>query len=147
MIFVPVTAASGPEASLLPTVPAFNTQLVGHDPLFNRAMNAALAIYDHFVYVGSRTDGSSICVGATGKPSGNTCPHPHPGILIVDVKDPSKPLVVGEIGQPYAGLVGITTRELRMWPDKKLLIVMNFRCSAVIHACQPGTDAQFPFDI
>ena len=110
-------------------------------------MNAAPAIYGQFVYVGNRTDASSICVPATGKPSGATCPHPHPGILIVDVKDPSKPAIAGEIGPPYAGLVGITTRELRVWPDKKLLLVMSFRCSALIHACQPGTDAQFPFDI
>src|SRR5215813_7073038 len=36
-----------------------NFTLVGHDPLFNRGMNAALAIYGHYVYVGNRTDGSS----------------------------------------------------------------------------------------
>jgi hypothetical protein len=129
------------------TVSEFQLKLVGHEPLFNRGMNAALAIYDHFVYVGNRTDSSAVCVGATGTPSGDTCPHPHPGILIVDVKDPSKPKVVGDIGKPYAGNVGITTRELRVWPDKKLLIVMDFRCSRAIHACQGGTDAQFPFDI
>jgi len=128
-------------------MPDWHTQLVGYDPLFNRGMNAAPAIYDHFIYVGNRTDGSSICVPATGRPSGSSCPHAHPGILILDIKDPSKPVVAGEIGKPYAGLVGITTRELRVWPDKKLLIVMNFRCSALIHACQPGTDKQFPFDI
>ena len=124
-----------------------NVELVGHDPLYNRGMNAALALYDHYVYVGDRTDGSSVCVGATGLPSGTTCPHPHPGILVVDVKDPSKPSVVGEIGPPHAGLVGITTRELRVWPAKKLLIVMDFRCSSVIHACAKGTDKDFPFDI
>jgi hypothetical protein len=110
-------------------------------------MNAAPALYDHYVYVGSRTDGSSICVGVTGEPSGTDCPHSHPGILILDVKDPTRPSIVGEIGQPYAGNVGITTRELRVWPDKRLLIVMNFRCSALIHACKRGTDTQFPFDI
>ena len=110
-------------------------------------MNAALALYDHFVYIGNRTDGSSTCVGATGIPSGDTCPHPHPGILIVDVANPSAPTVVGEIGKPFAGNVGITTRELRVWPNKKLLIVMNFRCSTMLHACKAGTDKQFPFDI
>src|SRR5450755_3893486 len=129
------------------TVSDWHVTLVGHDPLFNRGMNAALAIYDHFVYIGSRTDGSAVCVGATGIPSGDGCPHPHPGILIVDIKNPADPKVVGEIGKPYAGNVGITTRELRVWPDKKLLIVMDFRCSHVIHACQSGTDAKFPFDI
>jgi len=34
-----------------------------------------------------------------------------------------------------------------VWPQKKLLIVMDFRCSSVIHACAKGTDKQFPFDI
>lgn len=145
LLFIPSVNNAAPE--YIPTVPQFNVRLVGHDPLFNRGMNAALAIYNHFVYVGSRTDGSAVCVGATGVPSGDTCPHPHPGILIVDVKDPAKPKIVGEIGKPYAGNVGITTRELRVWPDKKLLIVMNFRCSHTIHACQSGTDAQFPFDL
>src|SRR5690349_19146051 len=110
---------------------ASNVELVGHDPLYNRGMNAALAVYDHYVYVGDRTDASSVCVGATGLPSGTTCPHPHPGILVVDVKDPATPSVVGEIGPPHAGLVGTTTRELRVWPAKKLLVVMDFRCSSV----------------
>jgi hypothetical protein len=49
-------------------------------------------------------------------------PHPHPGILIVDVAHPSRPTVVGEIGPPRAGQVGITTRELRVWPQQRLLI-------------------------
>ncbi|MBV9503288.1 MAG: hypothetical protein JO138_28270, partial [Acidobacteriaceae bacterium] len=110
-------------------------------------MNAALAIYDHFVYIGNRTDSSSTCVGKTGEPSGATCVHPHPGILIVDVREPSRPTVVGELNKPYAGNLGITTRELRVWPQKRLLIVMNFRCSRHLHACASGTDAQFPFDI
>ena len=110
-------------------------------------MNAALAIYDHFVYIGNRTDASSVCVAATGSPSGDTCPHLHPGILIVDASNPANPTVVGEIGKPLAGNVGITTRELRVWPDKKLLIVMNFRCGTMLHACKAGTDKQFPFDI
>jgi len=124
-----------------------NVQVVGANPLFNRGMNAALAIYDHFVYIGNRTDSSTVCVGVTGIPSTTGCPHPHAGILIVDVANPKRPKVVGEIERPYAGNVGITTRELRVWPDKKLLLVMNFRCSRDIHACQGGTDAQFPFDI
>src|SRR5215469_220477 len=124
-----------------------NFELVGHDPLFNRGMNAALAIYDHYVYIGNRTDASATCVGATGVPSGDTCPHPHAGIVIVDVANPAKPIDAGEIGPPYAGKVGITTRELRVWPAQKLLIVMNFRCNRQIHACASGTDEQFPFDI
>ena len=72
-----------------------NFQLVGHDPLVSRGMNAALAIFDHFVYVGSRTDASTFCVGPTGTPTTTGCPHPHPGVLIVDVQDPTNPQVVG----------------------------------------------------
>jgi hypothetical protein len=40
---------------------AKNVQLVGQNPLFGRGMNAAGAIYKHFLYVGNRTDGSSRC--------------------------------------------------------------------------------------
>src|SRR5207247_2489845 len=124
-----------------------NFQLVGANQLFDRGMNAALAIYDHYAYVGNRTDGSDTC-GVGDPRSGVTpCPHPHPGILITDIADPANPTVVGEIGPPYAGQVGITTRELRVWPQKKLLMVMTFRCSAVIHACPAGNDTTFPFDI
>jgi hypothetical protein len=72
---------------------------------------------------------------------------PIQGILVVDVADPANPSVVGEIGSPYAGQIGITTRELRVWPQEHLLMVMTFRCSSVIHACPPGTDTTFPFDI
>jgi len=112
---------------------ALNFELVGHNPLFNRGMNAAPAIYDHYVYIGNRTDGSP--------------QHPHPGILIVDIQNPSNPTVVGEMGLPNAAQVGITTRELRVWPQKKLLMVMTFRCSSQIHDCPPGNDTTFPFDI
>ena len=125
-----------------------NFQLVGHDPLFSRGMNAAPAIFDHFVYVGNRTDGSDICVPPTGSPPFPTgCPHIHPGVLIVNVQDGANPTVVGEIGPPFAGNVGITTRELRVWPEKKLLMIMNFRCSRFLHACPKGNDTTFPFDI
>jgi len=108
-------------------------KLVGHEPLFARGMNAALAVYGRYIYVGNRTDGSP--------------EHPHPGILIVDASDASDPEVVGEIGPPHAGQIGITTRELRVWPREKLLMVMTFRCSSAIHDCPPGDDTAFPFDI
>src|SRR6266511_1636312 len=110
---------------------SLNFQLVGSNPLYARGMNAALTIYDHYLYVGNRTDGSSTC--GIGDPRRDV--------------DPKNPTVVGEIGAPYAGQVGITTRELRVWPQKKLLMVMTFRCSSVIHACPAGTDTAFPFDI
>src|SRR5215469_4576013 len=109
-----------------------NFQLVGQNPLFNRGMNAAATIFQNFIYVGNRTDGSSRCgFGDPRRTDPNfgldTCPHVHPGILILDINDPTNPTVVGEIptplntsGQP----VGVTSRELRVWPSAKLLITM-----------------------
>lgn len=103
---------------------AENFQLVGHHALFDRGMNAAPAIYENHVYVGNRTDGSPH--------------HMRPGVLIVDVSDPSSPEVVGEIGPPNEGNIGETSRELRVWPEQKLLMVLNFGCSSLIHACTGG---------
>jgi hypothetical protein len=125
-------------------------------------MNAALALFDHYAYIGNRTDGSNSCGDLNGagpiapvltptNPDGRTCTHVHPGILIVDIQDPANPTVVGEIpvevaapnaaGQP----VGVTSRELRVWPEKKLLIELSFRCSRVIHVCPRGNDTTFAF--
>ena len=131
-------------ADVAPAIPgtSSNFELIGHNSLFNRGMNAAAAIFGNYMYVGNRTDASNTC------PDGTTgCDHPHPGILILNIADPANPTVVGEIGPPFAGNVGITTRELRVWPQKKLLMVMTFRCSHFIHACPAGTDSQFPFNI
>ena len=118
-----------------------NFELVGHEALFARGMNAAPAFHEGFVYVGNRTDGSSRC--GMGDPRRDTlgldaCPHPHPGVLVVDATDPSNPMVVNEIGPPYAGNVSETTRELRVWPRHDLLMVLSFGCSSVIHSCVPG---------
>lgn len=120
-----------------------NFGLVGHDPLFGRGMNAALAIFEDFAYVGNRTDGSDVCVPETGEPSFDDtgCPRTHPGILVVDISDPADPHVVNEIGPPLAGNVAETSRELRVWPDERLLIAMNFRCSRFYHACAAGDPA------
>ncbi len=96
--------------------------LVGHEPLFGRGMNAALAVFGQHVYVGNRTDG--------------TPGHERPGILVVDTKNPSKPQVVNEVLEQQGG-VGSTSREMRVWPQQKLLMVMNFPCSALIHRCTP----------
>jgi hypothetical protein len=133
-----------------------NFELVGHDDLSGfeldgnvspRGMNAAPAIFDRFVYIGNRTDGSSRC--GIGDPRRDTlglgaCPRPHPGILVVDVADPASPRVVGEFGTEFAtgANLGQTSRELRVWPEQGLLMVMYFRCSSVIHACPP-TAQQF----
>jgi len=105
---------------------ARNFRLVGHSPLLARGMNAAPAMYRNFVYVGNRTD------GAPG--------HDNAGVLVVNVKNPARPRVVGEIGPPHEGVTGITSRELRVWPREKLLMVMNFNCSSLIHACTPVDD-------
>src|SRR5215211_6553110 len=40
---------------------SLNFQLVGSNPLFGRGMNSAMTIYDHYAYIGNRTDGSSTC--------------------------------------------------------------------------------------
>lgn len=97
-------------------------QLVGHSPLLGRGMNAGLAVSGRYAYVGSRTDGT----------------HAHAGVLVVDIARPSAPRVVGEIGPPYEGNVGESARELRVWPRRHLLIVMNVDCSPALHACAPG---------
>lgn len=88
-----------------------NFTLVGHDPLFSRGMNAALTVFGNYVYVGNRTDGSATCGVGDPRGPGTVCPHPHPGVLIVNVADPTHPHVVGEIGSPQEGNVGITSRD------------------------------------
>src|SRR5438552_14607080 len=45
---------------------SLNFQLVGHDPLFNRGENAAIAMFDHYVYVGNRSDASDSCGDLNG---------------------------------------------------------------------------------
>ncbi len=79
-----------------------NVQLVGQNSLFGRGMNAAAANYKNFLYVGNRTDGSSRCgFGDPRRANGlDSCPHPHPGILIVDISNPASPTVAGEIPAP-----------------------------------------------
>ncbi|HEV3231231.1 MAG TPA: hypothetical protein VG245_03135 [Candidatus Dormibacteraeota bacterium] len=108
---------------------AKNFTLVGHDPLFNRGMNAAIAVYGHYVYVGSRTD---------GEPNHGI----HTGVLVVDATDPANLKDVGEITlasvDPHMQ-VGYTSRELRVWPQQKVLMVMYFACSAVLHDCLTST--------
>ncbi len=115
---VPAPAAAKPDPQSVKGPGRFT--LVGHEPLFGRGMNAALAVFGTTVYVGNRTD---------------TSPgHERPGILVVDTKNPAKPVVVNEILEGQTG-VASTSRELRVWPQQKLLMVMNFQCSALIHRC------------
>lgn len=56
-----------------------NFQLVGHDPLFGRGMNAAATIFGNYMYIGNRTDGSSTCGIGDPRAGISPCPHPHPG--------------------------------------------------------------------
>lgn len=131
--------AAGLPARALPLpvlnpTPAADTgfELVGHHDLFARGMNAAPALYEDaatnrtFVYVGSRTDSSN--------------GHPHPGLLVLDTTNPAAPAVVNEVVNEHEGNVGETSRELRVWPEAKLLLVMHFTCSSIIHACDPVAD-------
>ena len=96
---------------------------MGHSPLLNRGMNAALAVKGDYAYVGNRTDGT----------------HVNPGVLVVDVSDPTSPTVVHEIGPPLEGNPGESSRELRIWPEQNLLLVLNHGCSELIHRCVGGS--------
>lgn len=132
-------AAPGATAGLPPAIGPTSDgfELVGHDPLGNRGMNAALAVHGDYAYVGSRTDGKPGDENLNGA-----------GILVVDISDPTSPEVVHEIGPPHQGLEGQTSREMRIWPDQELLIVENLgsNCSELIHACSPrGVTDTFDF--
>jgi hypothetical protein len=105
-----VLAACGDNAG-----PVGSFEIVGHSDLGARGMNSALAIYGDTVYVGSRIDNQPV--------------------LIVDVSDPAAPAVVGQIGAPDEGLPGMSSRELRVVPDLKLLVVLNLQCSPDLHGC------------
>lgn len=107
----PAFAAGGPTPGSL--------RLIGSNPLLNRGMNAALAVNGDYAYIGSRTDGS----------------HPNAGVLVVDVSDPSAPEVVNQIGPPNEAVLGATSRELRVWPRQRLLLVLDFGCDPVDHLC------------
>lgn len=124
----PVVVAAGETGAL---------ELVGHSPLNNRGMNAALAIKGDYAYVGSRTDAKAN--NANGA-----------GVLVVDIKDPSAPEVVGEIGPPNEANPGETSREMRIWPEQNLLIVMTLYSNCgEIHGCTPvnGEDRFNFYDI
>ena len=110
---------------LVPGPVASNFEVVGHDPLLGRGMNAAIAVHRDHVYVGSRTDASA--------------GHVSPGVLVVDVAEPTAPTVVGEIGPPDAGNPGESSRELRVWPAQDLLLVLNLKCDTPTHACTSAT--------
>lgn len=104
-------------------------QMIGHTSLKNRGMNSALAIYKNYVYVGSRTDGS----------------HPDTEVMIVDKTDPANLKIVGKILSPPP-TNGYTSRELRVWPEKNVLVVLYFGCSSFLHSCkETSKPAQYRF--
>ena len=104
---------------LQPTASTGTFELIGHNSLLNRGMNAGLAIHGNYAYIGSRTDGT----------------HIDAGVLVVDISNPSNPQIVYQIGPPDEGLIGQTSRELRVWPEQEILLVLNFACEAGLHDC------------
>ena len=106
--------------------------LVGHSPLENRGMNAALAVHNDHAYIGSRTDGKPADTNLTNA-----------GVMVVDVKNPEKPEVVGSIEPPNEGSEGETSREMRVWRSQDILIVQNLgsNCAVYLHLCSPRTVA------
>jgi hypothetical protein len=112
-------------------------KLVGHSPLENRGMNAALAVHNGHAYIGSRTDGKPLDMNLTNA-----------GVMVVDVRKPKSPEVVGTIEPPHEGNEGETSREMRVWRSQDILIVMNLgsNCAAYLHLCSPRTvDDNFRF--
>ena len=110
-------------------------EVVGHEPLEMRGMNAALAVHGDYAYIGSRTDNHG---------------QNNAGVMVVDIKNPAEPAVVYKIEQPYENNEGETSRELRIWPEKEILIVMNlFSNCGEIHGCAPtnGEDNYRFYDI
>jgi hypothetical protein len=128
-LVLPATAAAAPSKQKTGAL----TQ-VGHDPLFSRGMNAAIAIHGDYAYIGSRTDG-----GHEGMP--------HGGILVVDISDPSGPTVVAG---PLDAHPGESSRELRVWNSQDILIVLNTNCGVgpTLHHCtQPSISNVRFYDI
>ena len=92
-----------------------NFVLVGHAPLANRGMNAALAVFGRYVYVGNRTDGSSRCgvrdprIAVSGLDS---CPHAAPGIQVVDNDDCHASIAGNALQRLYRFVVAFVRRLL-----------------------------------
>src|SRR5687767_10166711 len=138
LFLVPATTALARPADLpsaLEQEAPGSIEVVGHEPLEMRGMNAALAVHNGYAYIGSRTDNHG---------QGNA------GVMVVDVKNPAEPKVVSKIEEPHENNPGETSRELRIWPEKNLLIVMNlFSNCGEIHGCAPteGDDNYRFYDI
>jgi hypothetical protein len=129
---LPAGAAVQPEAPAAAQEGNGAFEIVGHEPLFNRGMNAALAVHGDYAYVGSRTDGKPENVNRAG-------------IMIVDISDPTSPEVVNEMGPPLEANTSESSRELRVWQSKEILIALHTNCSELIHGCVPSSNNNFRF--
>jgi hypothetical protein len=108
-------------------------ELLGHEPLLNRGMNAAIALHGDYAYIGSRTDGS------------NNNEH-QAGVMVVDVSDPTDPTLVRQMLPPFEANVGESSRELRVWKSQEILIVLHTNCGgATAHHCTPPSINNFRF--
>ncbi len=106
---------------------------VGHNPLLGRGMNAAIAVHNRYVYVGSRTDGKNNNAN-------------NAGIMIVDAQDPANPQIAGQMGPPEEGLPGESSRELRVWRSQNILIVVHTNCGgATAHVCSVSSRSTMKF--
>jgi hypothetical protein len=107
---------------------------VGHEPLLNRGMNAAIAVHGDYAYMGSRTD------GGPGRPA-------HGGIMVVDISDPTDPTL---LGPPLDARPGESSRELRVWHSQEILIVLNTNCGVgpqLHHCTRPSVNSFRFYDI
>ena len=121
-----------PAAAMAASAPKIGSLTqVGHDPLMNRGMNAAMAIHGDYAYIGSRTDG-----GHEGMP--------HGGVMIVDISDPSDPTL---LGPPFDANAGESSRELRVWKSQDILVVLNTNCGVgdTLHHCTLPSISNFRF--
>ena len=114
LLILPAAAAAKPKLGSI--------EEVGHEPLMNRGMNAAIAVHGDYAYIGSRTDGSHV-----GQPQG--------GIMVVDISRPRHPKLLTET--PIDAKPGESSRELRVWRSQDILIVLNTNCGAgpTLHHC------------
>jgi hypothetical protein len=125
MLLLPAMATAAPQQK------TGSIQQVGHEPLMNRGMNAALAIQGDYAYIGSRTDG-----GHEGMP--------HGGVMVVDISDASNPTL---LGPPFDAHAGESSRELRVWKSQDILIVLNTNCGVgdTLHHCTLPSISNFRF--
>ncbi len=128
--------AAGPDrsaasASSAEGRPTGSFRQLGHEPLRNRGMNAAIAVHNDYAYVGSRTDG-----GHAGQPQG--------GLMVVDVSQPSRPRLAAG---PLDPRPGESTRELRTWRSQGVLVILNTNCGVgpLLHQCTAPSQSSLRF--